>query len=232
MADVKPLRTESDYAAALARVDELMDAEVGSPEGEELDILVDLVELYESKHEPMEFLQLRGGDRVPDGAAGSGAARPGPLHRQPRQGFRGAFRQALDHHADGAGAASAPRHSGGGAAAGAEVPSPTRSSNEIQWRRFPLREMAKRQLDSICPRPGGAGGGPGTRPDRPRRGLAGGERRPVPQERPPAYQRQDRPPCPPRLVLAGAWRWPTPTRPAPRTCRAPSHWSSCGRSPG
>ena len=55
MANVKPIRTEKEYEAALARVDELMDAEFGSPEGDELDVLVDLVELYESKHEPMGY---------------------------------------------------------------------------------------------------------------------------------------------------------------------------------
>ena len=55
MATVKPIRTEEDYEAALARIDELMDAEFGSPEGDELDVLVDLVELYESKHEPMGY---------------------------------------------------------------------------------------------------------------------------------------------------------------------------------
>lgn len=53
MANIKPIRTEKDYEAALARIDELMDAEPGSPEGGELDVLVDLVELYESKHAPM-----------------------------------------------------------------------------------------------------------------------------------------------------------------------------------
>ena len=53
MADIRPIRTESDYKAALTRIDALMDVELGSPEGGELDVLVDLVELYESKHEPM-----------------------------------------------------------------------------------------------------------------------------------------------------------------------------------
>ena len=53
MADIRPIRTESDYKAALTRIDELMDVELGSPEGGELDVLADLVELYESKHEPM-----------------------------------------------------------------------------------------------------------------------------------------------------------------------------------
>ncbi len=53
METIKPIRTEADYQAALARIDELMDAAPGSREGEELDVLADLVELYETKHEPM-----------------------------------------------------------------------------------------------------------------------------------------------------------------------------------
>jgi len=53
--EIKPIRTEQDYEAALARVDELMDAELGTPEGEELDVLVDLIEAYESRHVPMGY---------------------------------------------------------------------------------------------------------------------------------------------------------------------------------
>ena len=53
MASVTPIRTEADYQAALARVDALMDAKAGTAEGEELDVLVDLVEHYEDKHEPL-----------------------------------------------------------------------------------------------------------------------------------------------------------------------------------
>jgi HTH-type transcriptional regulator/antitoxin HigA len=53
MADIEPIRTEADYETTLARIDELMDAEPGSPEGRELDVLVDLVDLYESGREPM-----------------------------------------------------------------------------------------------------------------------------------------------------------------------------------
>ncbi len=53
MADIEPVRSERDHEAALGRISELMDAEPGSPEGDELDILVDLVELYESRHVPM-----------------------------------------------------------------------------------------------------------------------------------------------------------------------------------
>ena len=52
MANVKPIRSERDYEEALHRISELMDAETDSPEGDELDVLVDLAELYESKHVP------------------------------------------------------------------------------------------------------------------------------------------------------------------------------------
>ena len=55
MVNIKPIRTEEDYEAALARIDEIFEAEFDSPEGKELDVLVDLVELYESKHVPMGY---------------------------------------------------------------------------------------------------------------------------------------------------------------------------------
>ena len=55
MAKFKPIRSERDYEAALDRISELMDAEADSPEGDELDVLVDLVELYENKHVPMGY---------------------------------------------------------------------------------------------------------------------------------------------------------------------------------
>ena len=55
MANIKPIRSDRDYEAALGRISELMDAEPDSREGDELDILVDLVELYESKHVPMGY---------------------------------------------------------------------------------------------------------------------------------------------------------------------------------
>jgi len=52
---IKPIRTKEDYEAALVRIDALMDAEPGTPEFDDLDVLVDLVELYESKHQPMSY---------------------------------------------------------------------------------------------------------------------------------------------------------------------------------
>lgn len=51
--NIFPIRTESDYDAALIRIDALMNAEFGTQEGDTLDILVTLVEAYEAKHYPM-----------------------------------------------------------------------------------------------------------------------------------------------------------------------------------
>ena len=55
MSRIKPIRTEADYKASLARIEALMDAELGTSEGEELDVLADLVEHYEEKHEQVGF---------------------------------------------------------------------------------------------------------------------------------------------------------------------------------
>lgn len=53
MAKAKPIRTETDYQAALSRVSELMDAKAGDPEFLELDALSSLVEAYEDEHYPI-----------------------------------------------------------------------------------------------------------------------------------------------------------------------------------
>ena len=45
-----PLRTTTDYEAALAEIERLFDAEPESAEGERLDRLVTLVEAYEREH--------------------------------------------------------------------------------------------------------------------------------------------------------------------------------------
>jgi HTH-type transcriptional regulator / antitoxin HigA len=48
----KIVKNENDYKAALDRINELMDAEPGTPEGDELELLAMLVELYENKIHP------------------------------------------------------------------------------------------------------------------------------------------------------------------------------------
>jgi len=49
MINVKPIHTEDDYNAALARVDELWEAEPGSPESDELEVLAVLIGNYEDE---------------------------------------------------------------------------------------------------------------------------------------------------------------------------------------
>ncbi|MDA0655720.1 MAG: transcriptional regulator [Proteobacteria bacterium] len=52
---IRPIKTENDYETALARIDVLMDAELGTNEGDELDVLTTLVEVYEDKHFSIEM---------------------------------------------------------------------------------------------------------------------------------------------------------------------------------
>lgn len=53
--EIRPIKTDSDYRAALEEIAELMDAELDTPEGERLDVLTTLVEAYESRRFPMEL---------------------------------------------------------------------------------------------------------------------------------------------------------------------------------
>ncbi len=53
MIEIKPIRTEADYEAALAEIEQLFEAIPGTPEGDRLEILTTLVEAYEEKHYPI-----------------------------------------------------------------------------------------------------------------------------------------------------------------------------------
>ena len=52
--DIRPLKTEADYNDALAEIEQLWGAEVNTPAGDKLDVLVTLVEAYENVHYPMD----------------------------------------------------------------------------------------------------------------------------------------------------------------------------------
>lgn len=52
--DIKPIKTEADYEAAVAEIEGLMNAEPDTPEGDRLDVLTTLVEAWEEKHHGIE----------------------------------------------------------------------------------------------------------------------------------------------------------------------------------
>ena len=52
--EIRPIKTEEDYRAALAEIDQLMGAKRDTPEGDRLDVLATLVDAYEEKRFPIE----------------------------------------------------------------------------------------------------------------------------------------------------------------------------------
>jgi HTH-type transcriptional regulator/antitoxin HigA len=53
MIEIKPIRTEADYEAALAEIEQLFEAVPGTLEGDRLEVLTTLVAAYEEKHYPI-----------------------------------------------------------------------------------------------------------------------------------------------------------------------------------
>ena len=51
---IRPIRTDKDHRAALAEIEKLWGASIGTPEGDKLDILVTLVETYEDSRWPLK----------------------------------------------------------------------------------------------------------------------------------------------------------------------------------
>ncbi len=54
MADVKPIRSEADYEAAMAEVERLWGTKSGTPRGDRLDVLATLIDAWEGEHHPMD----------------------------------------------------------------------------------------------------------------------------------------------------------------------------------
>ena len=51
--DIHPIKTKDDHEQALLRIDALMNAKPDTDAGEELDVLVTLVEVFENDHFPI-----------------------------------------------------------------------------------------------------------------------------------------------------------------------------------
>jgi HTH-type transcriptional regulator/antitoxin HigA len=143
MSKIRAIRTESDYEAALARIDVLMDAQLGTPEGDELDVLGDLVELYEARHVPMGFPTPLGALRFRMEQAGLS-----PRDLIPFLGSRAKVSEVLGGKRPLTMQMARALHSNLGIPAdvllqqaGGELPN---ALEGIDWKRFPLAEMAKR----------------------------------------------------------------------------------------
>lgn len=55
--EIRPIRIEADYKAALKIISHLMenDPDIGTPDGDRLDVLVTLVQAYEAKNFPIDL---------------------------------------------------------------------------------------------------------------------------------------------------------------------------------
>jgi HTH-type transcriptional regulator / antitoxin HigA len=53
--EINPIRTESDYVAAMRRIEAVWGSAPGTPDGDELDVLVTLAEAYERQHYPIDL---------------------------------------------------------------------------------------------------------------------------------------------------------------------------------
>ena len=70
---IKPIKSDADHAAALREIERLWGADVGTREGDRLEVLTTLVEAYEQAHFPMQApdpieaikfrLEQQGGDK-------------------------------------------------------------------------------------------------------------------------------------------------------------------------
>ena len=52
--ELKPIRSEADYEAALRQVESLWGAKGDTPAGDRLDVLATLIDAYEAEHDPMD----------------------------------------------------------------------------------------------------------------------------------------------------------------------------------
>ena len=141
MPQLKPIHSERAYERALSRIEKLMDSDPASPDGRELDLLADLVDLYERKHhslgklDPIDAIELRmeehglsPHDLVP--YLGSPSRVSDILAR--KRTLTLPMARALN------------RYLGIPAEVLLREPNPPDRFDDDHWRRFPLRAMANR----------------------------------------------------------------------------------------
>lgn len=152
MSSIKPIRSEQDHAAALARIELLMDADPGTPEAAELDLLADLVEHYEIRHfpipkpTPLEAIRFR-------------MEQAGLTQRDliPYFGSRARVSEVLSgkRQLTLSDARALHEHLGIPAEVLLQKPEPSATSpdDQLEYKRYPLKEMARRGWVRDMPRP-------------------------------------------------------------------------------
>jgi len=141
MPQLKPIRSESAYEQALSRIRKLMGADPSSPEGRELDLLTDLVDLYERRHyslgelDPVDAIELRMEEQGLSphdlvSCIGSPSRVSDVLAR--KRSLTLPMARSLN------------RHLGIPAEVLLREPKPPKTFDDDHWRRFPLRAMANR----------------------------------------------------------------------------------------
>ena len=140
----KVIRNEADYEASLARIDELVEAKLGTPEGDELDLLATLVELYEKDVYPigppdpveairfrMEQMGLKQKDLIPF------------------IGSRSKVSEVLSGQRSLSVSMMRKLHEGLGIPAEVLLKDPgstfVPTNESVEWKRFPIAEMVKRR---------------------------------------------------------------------------------------
>ena len=143
MVTVKPIRTEQDLEQALARIDEIFAVEAGTPESGELDLLTDLVELYESRNVPMGYPTAIAAIEFRMDQAGLS-----PRHLIPLIGSRSKVSEVLAGKRSITMPMARALHEHLGIPADVLLRKPDAvlggPDADPEWGRFPLREMAKR----------------------------------------------------------------------------------------
>jgi HTH-type transcriptional regulator / antitoxin HigA len=54
VAELRSIRSEAEYEVAMAELERLWGAASGTPDGDRLDILATLLDVYENEHDPMD----------------------------------------------------------------------------------------------------------------------------------------------------------------------------------
>ncbi|MNZ29095.1 hypothetical protein D3C78_463400 [compost metagenome] len=52
--NIKPIRNDDDLKAAFLRLESIYQAQAGTPDADEMEVLVTLIEVYENKHYPIQ----------------------------------------------------------------------------------------------------------------------------------------------------------------------------------